>query len=74
MFSEFGKQTLPTFPPQKLLPATLSPLAAACLQNGEDEVSYILFWQYAASLATLPACLALYLELLQRGVLTQLQL
>lgn len=40
------------------------------LQNGEDQVSYFLFWQYLASLVTLPAFLALYLQLLQRGLLT----
>lgn len=42
---------------------------SACLQNGEDQVSAFLFWQYLASLVSLPACLALYLQLLQSGVL-----
>jgi hypothetical protein len=36
-------------------------------QNGEDEVSSLLFWQYLASLVTLPAWLAAYLQLLQAG-------
>jgi hypothetical protein len=44
-------------------------LAGCCLQNGEDQVSYFLFWQYLASLVSLPVCLALYLQLLQSGVL-----
>lgn len=39
------------------------------LQNGEDQVSCYLFWQYLASLATLPAFMALYLQLLQSGQL-----
>lgn len=42
---------------------------AACPQNGEDQVSYLLFWQYLASLVSLPVCLALYLQLLQSGLL-----
>jgi hypothetical protein len=41
----------------------------ACLQNGEGSVSSLLFWLYIASLATIPACLAVYLQLLQSGVL-----
>jgi hypothetical protein len=47
-----------------------SALACCCSQNGEDQVSYFLFWQYLASLVSLPVCLALYLQLLQSGVLT----
>jgi hypothetical protein len=39
------------------------------LQNGEDQVSCYLFWQYLASLLTLPAFMAVYLQLLQSGQL-----
>ncbi|KAF6259145.1 auxin efflux carrier [Scenedesmus sp. NREL 46B-D3] len=42
---------------------------ATMLQNGEDQVSCYLFWQYLASLVTLPAFMALYLQLLQSGQL-----
>ncbi|WIA28085.1 hypothetical protein OEZ86_010668 [Tetradesmus obliquus] len=42
---------------------------ATMLRNGEDQVSCYLFWQYLASLATLPAFMALYLQLLQSGQL-----
>uniref|UniRef100_A0A383V5U6 Auxin efflux carrier n=1 Tax=Tetradesmus obliquus TaxID=3088 RepID=A0A383V5U6_TETOB len=42
---------------------------ATMLRNGEDQVSCFLFWQYLASLATLPAFMALYLQLLQSGQL-----
>ena len=49
-----------------MYPATTS---CCLLQNGEDQVSYLLFWQYLASLVTLPVCLALYLQLLQSGLL-----
>jgi hypothetical protein len=52
-------------PPPLLLPLLLLLL----LQNGEDQVSCYLFWQYLASLVTLPAFMALYLQLLQSGQL-----
>jgi hypothetical protein len=45
------------------------PLLLLLLQNGEDQVSCYLFWQYLASLVTLPAFMALYLQLLQSGQL-----
>lgn len=41
---------------------------ATLLRADEDAVAAALFWQYCASLATLPAALALYLALLQTGV------
>jgi hypothetical protein len=66
-----GKQTVLQLPTTRAcLPVvSLCPPLAACPQNGEDQVSCFLFWQYLASLVSLPVFLALYLQLLQSGLL-----
>eukprot|EP00775_Hariotina_reticulata_P002786 gene2788-3079_t len=50
------------------LPAGIDPLVPLVMMlNGEDQVSAFLFYQYLASVVTLPAFMAVYLELLQNG-------
>lgn len=37
---------------------------ASIHENGEDEVSALLFWEYLACIVTLPLCSAVYLYLM----------